>query len=85
MSEQSVWIRDTDGRYNEVDIPLPAEYNQNQMDGKADLMIELLEKLPHVVTKPIVIQHTQTIDEQFTLTVNEEKKQLHSSNMNTTN
>lgn len=70
LSEQSVWIQDMDGQYNKVDIPLPAEDNQNEMDGKADLMIKLLEKLPLVVTKPIVIQHTQTIDERFTLTVN---------------
>lgn len=65
---RSEWVRDMDGLQREVDIPLTAE---KRMDDKADLMMKLLEKLPQVVTKPIVVQHTQTMDERFTLTVHE--------------
>lgn len=58
--------------YNDANnLLLPVEINQNKVDGKADFMIKLLEKLPQVITKPIVVQHTQTVDERFTLTVNE--------------
>lgn len=65
---QSAWVQDMDGHRNEADILLPAA---NRMEDRADLMIRLLEKLPLVLTKPIVIQHTQTIDERFTLTLHE--------------
>lgn len=54
-------------------LPLPVE---SKVDEKADLMIRLLEKLPQVVTKPIVVQHTQTIDERFKLTVHEAENDL---------
>lgn len=64
-------MQDMTGQYNDDGGPLPVEIG---MDAKADLMIKLLEKLPQRVTKPIVIQHTQTMDEQFKLTVNEEEK-----------
>lgn len=63
---QPVWVRNVDNQYAENDL--------NEIDGKTDFMIKLLDKLPHVVTKPIVVQHTQTVDEQFTLTVNEENE-----------
>lgn len=61
------------GQYDEAH----GQYGNYQKDmvGKTDLMIKLLEKLPKVITKPIVIQHTQTVDEQFKLIVNENKHQ----------
>lgn len=73
-----------DGHYKEAGNPsLPTE---NGMDGKADLMIKLLEKLPQIVTKPIVVQHTQTMDERFTLTVNEAEEGVEKKpNTNTRN
>lgn len=61
-----------DNQLNVADIQFPTK---NDMDAKADIMIKLLEKLPKVVTNPIVVQHTKTIDEQFKLTVNEQKKE----------
>lgn len=61
-----------DGPDDDADMSLnPAENNHHEMDGKPDFMIKLLEKLPQVVTKPVVIQHTQTVDDRFTLSVNE--------------
>lgn len=68
MGSRSAWVQDMDGLQDEAGLTLPAE---KRMEDKANLMIKLLEKLPQVVTKPIVIQHTQTMDERFTLTVHE--------------
>lgn len=70
MRNQPIWI-DEDG---EVIVQVrDNNFDNNMIDGNdANLMLtKLMEKLPKIAAKPIVVQHKQTIDEKFTLLVDE--------------
>lgn len=74
MRDQPIWTNE-DG---EVSIPL----QDTDLNNNNNVLVKLMGKLPKIASKPIEIQHKQTVDEKFTLLVDEKPLHVISTNAN---